>query len=128
MSRISNISLMKFFGDRGGPEHGDTRLNWPGTLDGFPVRSNTVPNLKQDELEDLPLQMDYKSEMFELWDPAQKTRYDKIKDYIQSGLYLQIERRVMERPDKHHIQIWLEWAQVYGVVPDAPGGSARALD
>src|SRR5580704_15190992 len=98
---MPNGSLLKYFGETGGPEHGGGQLMWPGTMDGFPVRGKNIPDLKQEELENILLEQDFKSEMFELWDPEQKKRYDKIKDRIANGLYIQFDRRVIDRPDKN---------------------------
>lgn len=112
------MSIKKYFGDLGGPAHGNDRLHWPGTADGYPVRGNSLPpDLKKDELDSIDLQLDFKSKMFELWDPAQKAEFDDVNDKIVNGWYLQ-QRRNDNWDDEHkHFRVWLEWAQVYGMLP-----------
>jgi hypothetical protein len=112
------VSIKKYFGDLGGPAHGNDRLHWPGTADGYPVRGNSLPpDLKKDELDSIDLQLDFKSKMFELWDPAQKAEFDDVNDKIVNGWYLQ-QRRNDNWDDEHkHFRVWLEWAQVYGMLP-----------
>lgn len=112
------MSLHKYYGERGGAAHGDGMLHWPGTLDGYPVRgSGLPPDLKKEELEDIPLQLDFKSRMFELWDPAQKAEFDEINDKIINGWYLLQLRNDNWDDEKKHLRVWLEWAQVYGMMP-----------
>jgi hypothetical protein len=112
------VSIKKYFGDLGGPAHGNDRLHWPGTADGYPVRGNSLPpDLKKEELDSIDLQLDFKSKMFELWDPAQKAEFDDVNDKIVNGWYLQ-QRRNDNWDDEHkHFRVWLEWAQVYGMLP-----------
>lgn len=112
------MSIKKYFGEIGGPAHGNDRLHWPGTADGYPVRGNSLPpDLKKDELDSIDVQLDFKSKMFELWDPAQKSEFDDINDKIINGWYLQ-QRRNDNWDDEHkHFRVWLEWAQVYGMLP-----------
>ena len=70
-------SMLKFFQEGGGPnsDHGGN-LFWPGTPEGFPYRGESAPNLKQEEAENIPLALDFKSQMFELWDEKQKAAID----------------------------------------------------
>jgi hypothetical protein len=112
------VSIKKYFGDLGGPAHGNDRLHWPGTADGYPVRGNSLPpDLKKEELDSIDLQLDFKSKMFELWDPVQKAEFDDVNDKIVNGWYLQ-QRRNDNWDDEHkHFRVWLEWAQVYGMLP-----------
>lgn len=112
------MSLRKYHGEIGGTQHNNARLNWPGTLDGFPViGAGHRPDLKQDELENIDLQYDFKSRMFELWDPAQKAEFDDINDKMVNGWYRLLKRTDNWDDEHKHFRVWLEWAQVYGMIP-----------
>lgn len=110
------MSLRKFFGEQGGPQHGDGHLNWPGTADGFPVLGNAA-NLKKEEFENLPLQLNFKSKMYELWDEAQKAEFDDINDKIVNGWYRLLKRVDTWQEEHKHYRAWMEWVQVYGMIP-----------
>lgn len=112
------MSLRKYHGEVGGAQHNNARLNWPGTLDGFPViGSGQRTDLKQDELENIDIQYDFKSRMFELWDTAQKSEFDDINDKIVNGWYRLLKRTDNWDDEHKHFRVWLEWAQVYGMIP-----------
>jgi hypothetical protein len=120
-------SMLKFFADRGGPqtEHGGN-LHWPGTVDGFPFRGDAVPDLKQREMADMALAMDYKSRLFRLWEAEEKREFDFIMDRIVNGWYMQHRRDDKWIAEENHYTVWLEWAQIYGETPNSktPGGPA----
>jgi hypothetical protein len=112
------MSTRKYFGDLGGPAHNDAHLHWPGTMDGFPVAgSDAHLNLKQEEVENLDLQYDFKSSMFELWDEKQKAAFDEINDRIINGWYRLLKRSDHWNEQKQHFRVWLEWFQIYGLMP-----------
>ncbi len=113
------MSIRKYHGERGGAQHSDQQLHWPGTLDGFPVLSTPgmAPDLKQEELEKLDLRLDFKSKMFNLWDDAQKSEFDEINDKIVNGWYMLQKRSDHWDEDNKHYRVWLEWCQVYGMIP-----------
>jgi len=115
------MSFTQYHGESSGAQHGDYRLQWPGTMDGFPVLSNPAAkrDLKQDEVEDIDLQYDFKSNMFELWDPAQKAEFDNIHGKIVNGWYRLLKRIDNWDESKTHFRVWLEWMQIYGVAPPA---------
>jgi hypothetical protein len=111
------VSIKKYYGEHG-TAHGNERLHWPGTLDGYPVRGNNIPtDIKKEELDGLDLELDFKSKMFELWDPAQKAEFDDINDKIINGWYLLQRRNDNWDDENKHFRVWLEWAQVYGMLP-----------
>ncbi len=113
------MSIRKYYGEQGGTKHSDQQLNWPGTLDGFPVvsRPGMAPDLKQEEIENLDLRLDFKSKMFNLWEDAQKSEFDEINDKIVNGWYM-LQKRSDHWDDEHkHYRVWLEWCQVYGMIP-----------
>lgn len=118
-------SLLKFARDaRPGLDHGSGNLLWPGTASGFPVRvEGPAPNLKQAEFDELRHVLDFHSEQFDLWKPDQKRRFDTVRDYIANGLFMQSLRINRETPDG--LQVWLEWVQVYGEIPQGkqPGAN-----
>ncbi|NDD52539.1 hypothetical protein EBZ39_01450 [bacterium] len=110
------MATFKYHSEIGGEQHGNRRLHWPGTLDGFPFIGEPG-DLKQQEVEDIQLQYDYKSKMFELWDVSQKSEFDDINDKIVNGWYRLLRRNDNWDEDKKHFRVWLEWCQVYGMSP-----------
>lgn len=112
------MSLRKFHSEMGGPQHNGAQLSWPGTPEGFPVINRSgQADLKQDEVENLDLRLDFKSKMFELWDTAQKTEFDDINDKIVNGWYLLQKRSDTWAEEHKHYRVWLEWCQIYGMIP-----------
>lgn len=113
------MSFGKFYGEVGGPQHGDARLSWPGTLDGFPVigRPGSTSDLKKEELENLELRYDFKSKMFRLWVAEEKAEFDDINDKIVNGWYRIVKRADNWDDEEKHYRVWLEWCQVYGMIP-----------
>jgi len=118
------VSFRKYHGEQGGAQHGNSHLHWPGTMEGFPVAAppGFVPNLKKEEVEDLDLRKDFRSQMFELWDPAQKIAFDDISDKLINGWYFLVKRADIWDEEHKHYRIWLEWYQVYGMLPPAARG------
>lgn len=119
----------KFFGTRGGPgtEH-KGNLHWPGTAEGFPVRTygEGLPNLRQEEFEDLPKILDYHSQRFLLWLPEEKAAFDIIMDRIANGWY-SLSRRIDRWSDQNlGLAVWLEWVQIYGEVPQSKSPGANS--
>ncbi len=113
------MSFRKYFDELTGQQHGGASLNWPGTLEGFPVMGATADhaNLKKEELENLDLRFDFKSKMFELWDEKQKAEFDDINDKIVNGWYRLVKRADNWDDEHKHYRVWLEWFQVYGMIP-----------
>lgn len=113
------MSTNKYFGEAGGAQHGNHKLQWPGTPDGFPVLSQpgTRADLKQAELDNIDYRLDFKSRMFELWDAKQKEEFDDINDKILNNWYSQIHRADHWDEENKHYRVWLEWCQIYGVIP-----------
>lgn len=113
------MSTKKYYGEISGTQHGAHRLQWPGTPDGFPVLAGNglSPNLKQEELDNIDYRLDFKSRMFELWDPVQKAEFDDVNDKILNNWYSEIKRADHWDEEKKHFRVWLEWCQIYGVIP-----------
>jgi len=119
-------SMLKFFQDKGGPdsEHG-SNLHWPGTPDGFPFRGEVAPHLRQEEAEVMPLALDYKSKLFQLWVPEEKKAFDEVMDRIVNGWYMQHKRENIPVEDQILPAVWLEWVQVYGETPTGKNPGAQ---
>lgn len=113
------MSTRKYFGEIAGGQHGEHKLQWPGTPDGFPVLTagNNAHNLKQEELDNIDYRLDFKSKMFELWEPSQKAEFDDINDKILNQWYALQKRSDHWDDEKKHYRVWLEWCQIYGVIP-----------
>lgn len=113
------MSIRKYYGEPGGSQHGGLHLNWPGTMDGFPVASRIghAPDLKQEEIENLDVRLDFRSKMFLLWEPEQKAEFDEINDKIVNGWYMLYKRSDHWDEENKHYRVWLEWCQVYGMIP-----------
>ena len=107
--------MKKYFADRGGENHGG-ELHWPGTPGGFPFRG-PVPDLKADELDNLPLVLDFHSQRFCVWNAQEHAEFNAVMDRITNGLYMQ-HKRFDRWSDEHGgFIIWLEWVQIYGEQP-----------
>ena len=90
-------------------------MTWPGTLEGFPFRGDTIPDLKQHEMEDqVQHVLDYKCKMFQLWKDEDLEEYRLINDRIANGWYQERRRREEWDEAERHLMIWLEWVQIYG--------------
>ena len=113
------MSTRKYFDEVSGSQHGQNKLHWPVTPEGFPVLMGPgqAPNLKQEETDNIDYRLDFQSKMFELWDPAQKAEFDNINDKILNQWYgLQLRENHWDEEKKHY-RVWLEWCQIYGVIP-----------
>ena len=118
-------SMLKYFDEAGGPddrEHGG-RIHWPGTREGFPFRGETIPNLRGSEIDQIQHALDYRSDMFKLWEPDRKKEFDRIMDRIINGWYMQHKRKDVWVEEHQHLCVWLEWVQIYGerVIRKHPG-------
>lgn len=113
------MSTRKYFQEVAGLQHGEHKLYWPGTPEGFPVIAppGAAPNLKQEEMENVDFRLDFKSKMFELWDAAQKAEFEDINDKIVNGWYMMQKRSDHWDEENKHFRVWLEWCQVYGMIP-----------
>lgn len=112
------MSTRKYYSETSGPQHNGAQLQWPGTPEGFPVIGTGIPSdLKKEELANIDHQFDFKSKMFELWDPQQKAEFDDINDKIVNNWYSQVHRSDHWDDEKKHFRVWLEWCQIYGLLP-----------
>lgn len=100
---------------------------WPGTVDGFPVRDPSAPLLKQHEYDKLVTQFNFHSEEFQTWVPDKMSRYNQVMDAIANGYWRLIRR--LEAYDQEHggWRFWVEYAEVFGAMP-APTGQYEPFD
>lgn len=110
-----------FFHGAGFPDF--SKLELRGQLDGFPVlgRPGSPTDLKQDEVEAVELRYVYRSKMFSLWEEKDKEEFDGVNDKIVNGLFRLFKRADTWEDEHKHYRVWLEWAQIYSVLPDKPG-------
>lgn len=111
---FDRISRKKFYGDKLAD---GSSLLWPGTPDGFPVRMDPrqgTPLLKGDEIDDIPIRLDYDCGWFELSDPACLPRWKEVMDRITSGVYLRLKRTDVIDPNTGNLKVFLEWAEASG--------------
>ena len=123
-------SMLKFFDEGGGKEEHGGLLHWPGTPDGFPFRGDAAPHLRQNEIDDVALALDYRSQMFLLWKPEDKKAFDAIMDRVVNGWYMQHKREDVWDAKNQHYRVWLEWVQIYGETPQGkhPGAAGSGTN
>ena len=102
----------------------DPEVFWPKSENGLPVKIPTGSDstLKDDEIEELPVELNYKSRMFELWDAKDKADFDNVNDHLAHRVYVQLNRRDEWIPEKKHVMVWLEWVEMFKVIPKRAGG------
>ena len=91
-------------------------MHWPG-VNGLPFRGSHIPNLKQRELDALPVIAHACEHTFDLSDPEQATVYQWVRDRVRNGLFTcdYIERHWDE--DKQNMIVYIEWSQLYVQMP-----------
>lgn len=114
-----SISMKQFFADRGGEQHGGDPLIWGGDpANRLPFRGNFIPDLRKDEIDNLDLAIQFKSQMFELWDTGQKALFDKIKSAASVGWFVIKKCEYHFIPEQRHYAVWMEWEQYYNELPE----------
>jgi hypothetical protein len=73
--------------------------------------------MRQEEMQQIALALDYKSQMFCLWKPDEKIAFDNVMDRIVNGWFMQHKREDTWDPEHNHYLVWLEWVQIYGETP-----------
>tara|TARA_A100001015_G_C14775225_1_gene626907 strand:+ start:172 stop:582 length:411 start_codon:yes stop_codon:yes gene_type:complete len=108
----------KYYGEQD-PRHG-SQLQWPGAQ-GLPFRGDAVPNVKQEELEKLPVVGEAFQQTFDLTDEEQAKSYRWVRDRIRNGMFTQdyVHREHILDEDKNELRtlVYLEWTQLYVQVP-----------
>jgi len=107
-------SLSKYFGMRA--DEDGQKLFWPGTLEGFPLRSPAPPTTTQDEFEKIPLVYDAKVKALQL--PRDVEEYQRIIDRCANGWYVLRHERISEYDkEKECYYVLLQWLEIYGETP-----------
>lgn len=106
--------LSKYFGT---PKDSDGNPLYWSNPDSFPFRGMPPTMLKGDEIEQIPLVFDAKSELLEL--PRDQKRYDEIIDHCANGWWhLRHERFIdLTSKDPERILVFMAWLEVYGETP-----------
>jgi hypothetical protein len=108
--------------------HG-AKLHWPG-VNGVPFRGTSVPNIKQNELEDLPVVGEAFEQTFDLSDKDQAEAYRWIRDRVRNGMFTQdyVYRYhgVDEETGELKTIVYIEWTQLYVQLP--PNHSAAGVN
>jgi hypothetical protein len=119
---------LKYRGEQDKERHGGN-LHWPG-VHGLPFRGPAVPNLKQEELEQLPVVGEAFHDTFDLSDEEQSKQYRWIRDRARNGLftvdYSYREHVVVD--GKMKTIIYIEWTQLYVQAPpgyNKPGSNGN---
>jgi hypothetical protein len=104
----------KFHGEQ--DNRHDGKLHWPGA-GGLPFRGDAIPNLKQAELENLPIVGDTHQATFDLSDEEDSEAYRWVRDRARNGLFTIdfVERHWNE--EKQNMIIYVEWTQLYVQMP-----------
>ena len=104
----------KYHGEQG--DRYDGKLQWPGA-NGFPFIGDTAPNLKQHEVEALPIVGEAKENVFDLNELDDRRYYNWVRDRIRNGLFVQDHISRRQPDDKLWPIIYLEWTQCYVIAP-----------
>ena len=91
-------------------------LHWPG-VNGLPFLGNAPPNVKQHELEQMPVVGYACHQLFDLGDKKQSEVYAWVRDRIKNGLFTLdwIFRHFDE--DEKRMWVYIEWTQLYTIMP-----------
>lgn len=104
----------KFYGEQDDRHHG--KLHWPGA-NGLPFRGGAIPNLKQTELENLPIVGDTYQQVFNLSNEEDANTYRWIRDRARNGMFtIDFIERHWDEETKNMI-IYVEWTQLYVELP-----------
>lgn len=115
----------KYFGDRDPRWHGsDCELHYPGTADGFPIRTPrgaAAPPVKDHEYGRIPIVADFRIAVFNTWEPESLAKYQELLDRIVNGQF-QLCRRTEPAfvAEKQGWTWFVEWVQPYGSMGEAP--------
>lgn len=119
MSIFDRLSRNKFHGEA---SHDGSPLLWPGTPEGFPVRSGrggAKPLLKDSEYENIPLRLDYDCGWFDLDKEDDLKRFRVVMDHLTSGVWLRVKRTDVPTATGG-LRVFLEWAYVSGETKGLP--------
>lgn len=106
-------------------------VQWPG-VNGLPFLGDGIPNLKRNELEQLPIVGFKGVDQFDLSDPGRALVYKGILERVRNGIFTLdfIDRHKIEYKDEEGRPCvkWVahvEWTQLYVTMPPQmpPGGT-----
>lgn len=107
----------KYSGEQDKERHGE-QLHWPG-VNGIPFRGAQVPNIRREELENLPVVGYAYDGTFDLSNEEEAKYYRWVRDRCRNGLftsdYSHREHTVVDGVLK--TIIYLEWTQLYVQLP-----------
>lgn len=104
----------KFYGEQHEKHNG--KLHWPGA-NGLPFRGDAIPNLKQEELENLPVIGDTFQGVFDLSDADDSDTYRWVRDRARNGIFtIDFVERHWDEETKNMI-VYVEWTQLYVQLP-----------
>lgn len=113
---------IKYFGTESNGLHPGPVI-WPGVR-GLPFLGTAVPNLKKNELEQLPVVGVKGVKQFDLSVPAQLAEYTMIHDYARAGVFTVdfVDRHKLEYTDDEGRPcvkwvVHMEWTQLYVTMP-----------
>jgi hypothetical protein len=105
---------VKYQNEQGSGHKG--QLHWPG-VNGLPFLGQAPPNIRQHELEQLPIVGYACHQLFNLSDDDQSKVYGWVRDRIKNGLFaLDWVYRHFDEQEKV-MWIYIEWTQLYVMMP-----------
>ncbi len=105
--------LSKYFGTSHDAEGNPLFWSKPGN---YPFRGIPPAMLKGEEMDQIPLVYDAKSELLQL--PKDQKRYDEIIDHCANGWWQLRHERFIERSDQPGtLGVFLAWLEIYGETP-----------
>jgi len=112
----------KYFGEQGESHPGE--LHWPG-VHGLPFLGDTIPNLKKDELDEMPVVGYAHHRVFDLSKQAESDQYRDVRDRIRNGLFTLDYIHREWNQESQSMLIYLEWTQLYRQNTPSHGGAAN---
>jgi hypothetical protein len=125
------MALLEKFGCEQGGQHPGP-LTWPGSGLDLPILGRAAPNIRQHEFENIDHKCVYRAQDFRSWVPEEMQQYLWVQERannVGEGGVTWFAIRQYERvrdPKGRGWVIWLEWVQVYGILPkDMMAGTGR---
>ena len=115
--------MSKFNGDQN--ERYGGKLTWPG-VNGIPFMGDgSVPNLRGEEAERLPIAGDAYDRVFDLSKEEDSEYYQWVRDRCRNGQFTldHVERHWNQ--DTNNMVIYMEWTQLYRRIPSNHGGNGN---
>lgn len=101
------MSVLKYFSER--PLR---------TQEGFPMRNAQIPNLRQDDYDNIELGLDARCRVFDLANEQDLKDYTEVLDHIANGDWTRLAPDLeMEDREKMTWRILCRWAEIKGDLP-----------